>query len=85
MHIETPGRNAYFAPGVKDKETIAHLVNGVHGPLKHIGDFRNASRDGARKNWVWARVKRWFRTNACDARPDCAHGPPTARGKGLSP
>ena len=27
------GAHCLFAPGVKDKETIAQLVNGVHGPL----------------------------------------------------
>jgi len=27
------GAQCLFAPGVKDKETIAQLVNGVHGPL----------------------------------------------------
>jgi 2-methylisocitrate lyase-like PEP mutase family enzyme len=31
------GAQCLFAPGVKDKETIAQLVSGVHGPLNILG------------------------------------------------
>ena len=74
------GAQSLFAPGVKDKETIAQLARGVAGPLNILATVGTPPVAELQRARRCAR-KRRVRTDAGYAWFSRAHGSPASRGR----